>query len=122
MREGVIGYYVSSVLDFQRDVGPQANVASDHEKRCRNVMLREHVEQIQRMWIIWSVIERERHLSGSARHAAKCPPKPLAPRSHRMVSRQYSRGAITQHGKEHRKECRSAVSHQQSAVMGNPIR
>jgi len=37
-----------------------------------------------------------------------------------MVSREYSRGASTQHGKEHGNDCRRAVSRQPLVVSHEP--
>src|SRR5690242_17223141 len=118
MREGVIGDYVSALLHFQCNVGPLANVAPDHEKRCLNVMLRQQVEQVQRMRIIGSVIECERHLLRSAWQTAKCSPEPLAPRSHGVIPRKHCRCANAEHGNQHEMivEEPSAVSHQSSVV------
>ena len=86
MREGVIANYVPGVRDFPRDIGPLAHVATNHEERRMDLMLREHFEQFQRVRIIRAVIVGERKLLRSTCKAGKCPAIPLASRGHGLVA------------------------------------
>src|SRR5437667_7527450 len=86
MRKRVIANNVAALLHLQCDVGPLPNVASDHEKSRMNVVLRENIEQMQRVRIVWSVVKSQRNLLGPSRQATKGPAKPLACRRHGLIS------------------------------------
>ena len=62
MREGMIRNHVPAFLHFERNVRSLPNIPSDHEKRCRDVVLCKHVEQVQRVRIVWPIIKRKRNL------------------------------------------------------------
>src|SRR5271166_4367000 len=87
MRYRVIADDVSRRRDGARDVGPLANITSDHEERRRHVVLRQHVEQVKRVRIVRPIIIGERNLLASTRAAGKCSPEPLSSRRHRLVAR-----------------------------------
>ena len=65
MREGVIADHVSGLDDFADDVGALLDVASNHEKGCVYVVLREDFEQAQRVRIVGAVVVSQRDLPGA---------------------------------------------------------
>jgi hypothetical protein len=85
MRECMVPNHVAAFRDLRRDFRPLAHIASDEEKRCENVVLRQNIEQIERVRIIWPIVKGERNLLRSARQSVKCPPEPLTGRRHGLI-------------------------------------
>src|SRR6266853_499525 len=86
MGERVIADDVSGLRDRERYIGALPHVASDHEERRAHVVLREYIQQRQRMRIVWAVVEGQRNLFAAARAVSNCLSVPLAGRRHRLVS------------------------------------
>ena len=56
MREGVVADDVACLDDFADDFGALPDVASDHEKSCVYVVLREDFEKAQRVRVVGAVV------------------------------------------------------------------
>jgi hypothetical protein len=66
MRKGVIADNVTSLRHFPCNLWPLLHVASNHEKRSKNIVPRQNVEQLKRVRIVWTIIERESDLPRSS--------------------------------------------------------
>jgi hypothetical protein len=86
VREGVIAYQVSGLQEFSNDIGPLLNIASDEKKSRADLMLSEHVQQLQCVRIIGPIIEGERHLLRARRDACEGAPVPLPGGYHGLVA------------------------------------
>ncbi len=73
MRERVIADDVSCLRHRARNIGALLHVAADHEKRCSHIVLRQHVEQLQRVRIVRPVIVGQGDLLASADSSGKRP-------------------------------------------------
>jgi hypothetical protein len=60
--ECVIADRVSALGNFSNDVRPLAHISPDQEKGCPHLVPGKHIEQLQRIGIIRSVVEGERNL------------------------------------------------------------
>src|SRR5512141_689290 len=80
MGGGVIRNHMTALLYFKGYVGAFTHVAADHEKCCQNVVLRQHVQKIPSVGVVWAVVESKRDLLGSAWEAAECATEPLPSR------------------------------------------
>jgi hypothetical protein len=60
--EGVVSDYVSLLHSRGDNVWPMTNVSSDQEKRRAHIVLGQHLKQIQRARIVWTIIECEGNL------------------------------------------------------------
>ncbi len=77
MCERVIADYVSCLRYRARNVGALLHVAADHEERRPHTMLRQHIEQPQRVRIVRAVIVGEDDLLASRHSSSKRLPVPL---------------------------------------------
>ena len=87
MRERVVADDVSCLRHRARNIGALLHVASDHEERCAHAVLRQHVEQLQRVRIVRAVIVGQGDLLASSDSAGKCLPAPLSCWRHGLISR-----------------------------------
>ena len=93
MSKCVVSDYMSPLDNFAYDIGPLARIPANHEETRVHIVLAENIQQMQRVGIVWAIIESERDLPGSFRQSAECAPKPLACGRHGLISRRNHRGA-----------------------------
>src|SRR6266446_7845310 len=78
MRKRVIADYVSCLLYRARNIGPLLHIAADHEERRPHTVLRQNIEQLQRVRIIWPVIVGQGDLLAPSSSRCKRASVPLA--------------------------------------------
>ena len=78
MRERVIADDMSRLRHRARNIGTLLHVAADHEERRPRTVLRQHIEQPQRMRIVRPVVVGQGDLLAPRNPSSKCPPVPLA--------------------------------------------
>src|SRR5205823_6448744 len=104
MAERVIANDMPAFRDFCHDIRPLANVAPNKKKRRADIMLREDIEQLERMRIVWAIIKGERNLFRPARQAGEGTPEPLSGGSQGLVPQDSRSGSTgngrSQHGRK----------------------
>src|SRR6266404_4195077 len=78
MRERVIANDMSGLRHRTRNIGTLLHVAADHEERRPHTMLRQNIEQLQRVRIIWPVVVGQGDLLAPRNPSSKGLPEPLA--------------------------------------------
>ncbi len=86
MREGVIADDVSCLRYRARNFGALLDEAADHEKRRSHAVLGQHIEQLQRMRIVWAVVVGQGDLLASTDSTSECSSVPLTCRRHGLVA------------------------------------
>ena len=78
--------HVARLNDLANDFGPLPHVAADQKKSRVNSVLREHLQQAQRVRVVRAVVIGERELARAARQSGERASIPLAGRRHRLVA------------------------------------
>src|SRR6266498_1773941 len=100
MCERVIADHVAAFPHFQGNIRPSPNVTSDHKERRMNVVLRQNVEQMHGVRVVWPVVEGQRNLLAPAPQAVERSAKPLSRRRHGLIPSD-DRSSGGEGGKEH---------------------
>src|SRR5271155_133632 len=85
MAESMIANHVSSPHHLAHDIRPLLYVAPNEKKRCLHVVPREHVEQMQRVRVVRTIVESQSQLLGSRLEPGKSPAIPLPTRPHTLI-------------------------------------
>jgi len=91
MGEGVIANDMSRLRYRARNIGKQLHVAADHEERRPHTMLRQHIEQLQRVRIVRPVIVGQGDLLAPSPEPRDRASIPLPSRRHGLIPRCRSR-------------------------------
>ncbi len=86
MREGVIADDVSCLRHRARNIRALLQVAADYEKRRSHTVLGQHIEQLQRVRIVWPIVVGQCDLLASTDSSGKRPAIPLSCRRHGLVA------------------------------------
>src|SRR6266478_7756730 len=78
MRKRVIADYVSCLRYHARNIRALLHVAADHEERCPHTVIRQNIEQLQRVRIIWAVVVGQGDLLAPSSSRCKRASVPLA--------------------------------------------
>jgi len=103
MGEGVVADDVAGLDDLAGELGALVDVASDQEKSCVDIVLREDFQQAQGVWVVGAIIVSQCELPGSARQAGEGAAEPLSGGRHGLVAGggQGGGGCRGEHGSEH---------------------
>jgi len=78
------------------------DVASDEEKSCVDIVLREDFQQAQGVWVVGAIVVSQCELPGSARQAGEGAAEPLSGGRHGLVAGGGRGGGCRgEHGSEH---------------------